>query len=291
MKSCVAFFSSLFFFQYFFLQLLKVGNDCVSLPPLLDALDFLHLPAQPGISGCFVWCDLLPPAPLRLTEAASPMSAHSGKSWDQTFWNRSPAGETHQQRSAPSEHFLDSFLERVWLLLFIYNSGICDLGLGSRFAFSAAWLQLCHQEERGRLCLRTSGILLAVVADAWEKWCHNFNSRPSWIRRIITHACHLFVMILSALTYLHIKALITISEDRKASFKMNSEGDLCSTSKVVFVCSGFPFVCVLFTRLNLIFMKCLLCQDVPDSPRRSFKKMLFWMCLIIAGISPSLFPI
>lgn len=263
----------------------------VSLPPLLDALHFLHLPAQRGSCGCFVWCDLLPPAPLRLTEAASLTSAHSGKSWDQTSWNRSPAGEDHQQRSAPSEHFLDFFLERIWQRIFIYNGGICDLGLGSCFVFSAAWLQLCHQEERGRLCLRTSRILLVVVAEAWGKLCHNFNSCPCWIRRIITHACHLFVMILSALTYLHIKALITISEDRKASFKMNSEGDLCSTSKVAFICSGFPFVCVLFTRLNLIFIKCLLCQDVPDSPRRSFKTMVLWMCLIIAGISPSPFPI
>lgn len=61
------------------------------------------------------------------------------------------------------------------------------------------------------------------------------------------------------------------------TLKMNSKGDLCSTSKVVFVCSGFPFVCMLFTRLNLIFMKRLLWQDVPDFPRCSFKKKLLWM--------------
>lgn len=40
-------------------------------------------------------------------------------------------------------------------------------------------------------------------------------------------------MIVSLLTYLHIKALIKFSKERNAYFKINSEGDLCTASKVV----------------------------------------------------------
>lgn len=81
-------------------------------------------------------------------------------------------------------------------------------------------------------------------------------------------------MILSLLTYLHIKALIKISKEGDAYFKINSEGDPCAASRAVFisVCSGLLFVCVLFTRLSLIFMKRLLwlkpgekmCQILED---------------------------
>lgn len=99
-----------------------------------------------------------------------------------------------------------------------------------------------------------------MAVEARGKRCHNFNTCPCWIHKIITHTCHLFVMILSQLTYLHIKALIKISKERNAYFKINSEGDPCTASKVVLFLFAvvFLFVCLLFTRLSLIFMKCLL---------------------------------
>lgn len=102
--------------------------------------------------------------------------------------------------------------------------------------------------------------LPSMAAEARGKRCHNFNTCPCWIHKIITHTCHLFVMILSLLTYLHIKALIKISKERNAYFKINSEGDPCTASKVVLFLFAVVllFVCALFTRLSLIFMKCLL---------------------------------
>lgn len=50
-------------------------------------------------------------------------------------------------------------------------------------------------------------------------------------------------MILSPLTYLHIKALIKISKEGSAYFKINSEGETCVASRdVVFLI----FVCVVY---------------------------------------------
>lgn len=56
------------------------------------------------------------------------------------------------------------------------------------------------------------------IVNGRGKRCHNFNTCPCWIHKIITHTCHLFVMILSPLTYLHIKALIKISKEWNAYF-------------------------------------------------------------------------
>lgn len=97
--------------------------------------------------------------------------------------------------------------------------------------------------------------LPSMAAEARGKRCHNFNTCPCWIHKIITHTCHLFVMILSLLTYLHIKALIKISKEPNAYFKINSEGDPCTASKVVLFLFAvvFLFVSMLFTRLSLIF--------------------------------------
>lgn len=41
--------------------------------------------------------------------------------------------------------------------------------------------------------------------------------------KIIKLSCHLFVMILSSLTYLHIKALIKFSKESNAHFKTHSK--------------------------------------------------------------------
>lgn len=155
-----------------------------------------------------------------------------------------------------------------------------------------------------RLCLSSSVILVffslslpSMAAEAWGKWCHNVNRCPCWIHKIITHTCHLFVMILSLLTYLHIKALIKISEERDAYFKINSEGDAYTASKVVLFLFAvvFLFVCALFTRLSQIFMKCLLWLKSSGKMCQISEKRLLrvltplWMCVIKAGTSSSFF--
>lgn len=129
---------------------------------------------------------------------------------------------------------------RLWLQICLSEPQVSHLCLGSCVTFVSVWVWVCAPLSSPSL-----------VSEAWGKRCHNFNTRPCWIHKIITHTCHLFVMILSLLTYLHIKALIKISEESNAYFKTNSEGDPCTASRDVlflfalFVCCFGGVVCCL----------------------------------------------
>lgn len=113
-----------------------------------------------------------------------------------------------------------------WGLL-ILNVLYCVMNSGS------LWSHLSFGDTSKSFVSLVFPPLPSMAAEARGKRCHNFNTCPCWIHKIITHTCHLFVMILSLLTYLHIKALIKISKERNAYFKINSEGNPCTASRVV----------------------------------------------------------
>ena len=142
--------------------------------------------------------------------------------------------------------------ERLGMIAALFIPNI----LSSAMHSEPMWSQICHltQISHCRSEFITDAIFLPTfhkLAKAWGKWCHNFNTCPCWIHKIITHTCHLFVMILSVLTYLHIKALIKISKEQNTYLKINSKGDLW-TALTVFLCvlyfffpsTFYPFVCL-----------------------------------------------
>lgn len=66
---------------------------------------------------------------------------------------------------------------------------------------------------------------------------------------IIKHTCHLFVMMLSSRSYLHIKELIRISKESNSHFKTNSRARSCLAPNFVFrgvVFDPFAFFILLF---------------------------------------------
>lgn len=120
---------------------------------------------------------------------------------------------------------------RLRLQICLSEPQVSHLCLGSCVTFVFVWVWVCAPLSSPSL-----------VSEAWGKRCHNFNTRPCWIHKIITHTCHLFVMILSLLTYLHIKALIKISEESNAYLKRTLKAIRARLPEMFYFCLHCLFV-------------------------------------------------